>query len=51
MFTIQLANNFCFQKACADRGLELSWSCAALENVGLPVLSSNNQFVSSGFSN
>lgn len=23
-------------KACADRGLELSWSCAALENVGLP---------------
>lgn len=41
---------FCLQKACADRGLELSWSCAALENVGLPVHSSKNQMFSGGFS-
>lgn len=47
----ELASNVCFQKACADRGLELSWSCAALENVGLPVLSSNEQMLSSCLSN
>ena len=45
-----LPNTFVWQKACADRGLELSWSCAALENVGLPVPSSKNQMFSGGFS-